>query len=407
MINNELQKFIENSSSFRENAELKNINWFRVGGPAKLMFRPKNEDELQEFLKIKNNLEIFVMGVGSNIIIRDGGFNGCIIRLGKGFANINQLNKDTLEIGTANLDLNIALYAKELEIEGLEFLSGIPGGIGGAIKMNAGAYGTEISDILLEASGFDYNGNYITYSNKELKFSYRRSNPPKDIIFTKAIFKGKKGNRSKIEKKIKEIKTRREATQPIREKTGGSTFTNPKGDKKAWQLIDQAGLRGKKIGKAKMSNQHCNFMINTGDCSAIDLEKLGNKVKQLIFEETGIKLEWEIKIIGDKKDINVNTNQANVNTNQANVNTNQANVNTNQANVNTNQANVNTKSNSSIRIEFILTQLQKNKKIKAKEVREKFNVSKTIIWRDFQKLIKNNKIIKKGGGNNVWYEKIK
>ena len=298
-LNQTLQKFIANSTSFRFAANLKNINWFQVGGNADLLFRPKDSQELQEFLKIKGDLAIFVMGVGSNIIIRDKGFRGCVIRLGKGFIKKEILQNNRIMVGAANLDLNIALFAAQHNIAGLEFLSGIPGTIGGAVKMNAGAYGGEISDILEQACGYDLDGTYHEFNNQEMNYKYRISNPPTQLIYTHAILSGKSGKAETIKNKIAEIQKNREASQPLRHKTGGSSFKNPAGYK-AWELIDKAGCRGLKIGDAIMSEKHCNFMINQGNATAADLENLGNMVKNKVKESCNISLEWEIKIIGEK-----------------------------------------------------------------------------------------------------------
>jgi len=298
MISAELQKFIEESGSFKKDYELKKINWFQVGGKADLVFRPKDADELQKFLQLKQDLPIFVMGVGSNIIIRDGGFRGCVIRLGRAFTEYKQLSEYEVEIGAANLDLNIALYAAKLGISKLEFLSGIPGTIGGGIKMNAGAYGGEFKDVLVKASGYDEGGNYHEFTADEMNYSYRKSNPPQEIIYTKCVLRGEVGDSAEISERIKKIQETREASQPLRTKTGGSTFKNPEGYN-AWKLVDEAGGRGFVVGDAIMSEKHCNFMINRGNATASDLENLGNQVKQKVKEKTGIDLVWEIKIIGD------------------------------------------------------------------------------------------------------------
>ncbi len=300
-MNQKLEKFIkDHQSSFRFDCDLKNINWFRVGGKAKMMFRPKDNDELQEFLMARGKeLDIFVMGVGSNIIIRDGGFDGCIIRLGRAWTNISVFEDKKIKTGVANLDLNVAIFAQQNEIAGLEFLSGIPGGIGGAIKMNAGSYGSEMKDVFVEATGFDLDGNKVSYNLSDMNFSYRKSNLDKEIIWTELILQGKRGKKELIEQEIKAIKEKRENTQPIREKTGGSTFKNPDGYK-AWKLIDQAGCRGLIVGDAMMSEKHCNFMINRGEALAKDLEDLGKLVRKKVAEKTNIMLKWEIKLIGQK-----------------------------------------------------------------------------------------------------------
>jgi len=294
-----LTEFILKSGSFRYNYSLKNINWFQVGGNADLFFKPKDAHELQDFLKINTNLAIFIFGVGSNIIIRDGGFRGCVIRLGRNFTELKLLPENQILVGAANMDLNLALFCRNSALAGSEFLSGIPGTIGGAIKMNAGAYGKEMSQILVKACGYDLQGNYHEFTNKEMNYSYRKSAPPKELIYTHAILQLEKGDQQEIAQNIKDIQQKREESQPIRSKTGGSSFKNPP-NHKAWQLIDQAGCRGLKIGDAMMSEKHCNFMINQAQATAQNLEELGELVKQRVYDNSAINLEWEIKIIGEE-----------------------------------------------------------------------------------------------------------
>ncbi|MBT5828347.1 MAG: UDP-N-acetylmuramate dehydrogenase [Alphaproteobacteria bacterium] len=298
-MNERLESFIVNSTSFKKNYKLSKINWFQVGGKADLLFKPKTEKELQEFLAQNFNLDILTLGVGSNIIIREGGYRGCIIKLGRAFTNIKQISATEIEVGCANLDQNIARFAADANIAGLEFLSGIPGSIGGAIKMNAGAYGAEFKDVVKKIYGYDKKGVLHELSKEQMNYTYRRSAPDKDLIYVKAILTGQEGRALEIKQKIKEIQENREASQPIRAKTGGSSFQNPLG-KKAWQLIDQAGCRGLAIGDAIMSEKHCNFMINRGAATAKDLEDLGELVRIKVLAKTGITLDWEIKIIGEK-----------------------------------------------------------------------------------------------------------
>jgi UDP-N-acetylmuramate dehydrogenase len=298
-MNERLESFIVNSTSFKKNYKLSKINWFQVGGKADLLFKPKTEKELQEFLAQNFNLDILTLGVGSNIIIREGGYRGCIIKLGRAFTNIKQISATEIEVGCANLDQNIARFAADANIAGLEFLSGIPGSIGGAIKMNAGAYGAEFKDVVKKIYGYDKQGVLHELSKEQMNYTYRRSAPDKDLIYVKAILTGQEGRALEIKQKIKEIQENREASQPIRAKTGGSSFQNPLG-KKAWQLIDQAGCRGLAIGDAIMSEKHCNFMINRGAATAKDLEDLGELVRIKVLAKTGITLDWEIKIIGEK-----------------------------------------------------------------------------------------------------------
>lgn len=282
---------------------LDKITWFQVGGPADVLFKPKDEEDLTHFLKnIPKNIPVLPIGVGSNILIRDGGVEGVVIRLGRSFSSIEIDPKDpeVLHVGAGALDRNIALVAANHSVDGLSFLWGIPGTIGGALRMNAGAYGSEIKDILLNATAVDLNGKKHTLNLKDLKFSYRHCGIPQGWIFTKATFKGRPGNKEAILKKIQEIQEKREASQPIRERTGGSTFANPK-DKKAWELIDKAGCRGLKEGGAQISTHHCNFLINQGNATAANLEDLGNLVQKKVYITSGIHLKWEIKRIGRKK----------------------------------------------------------------------------------------------------------
>ena len=284
---------------YTENADLSKTNWFRVGGNAEVLFKPADLEDLQHFLKNKPaNCPVTVLGVGSNIIVRDGGIDGGVIKLGREFASIDN-DANILQVGSAALDLNVALFAADNGIAGLEFLSGIPGTIGGAIAMNGGAYGTETKDILVKAQAVDHDGNLHEYTNQELRFTYRKCGAllEKPLIFTKAWLQGKAGKPEEIHARIAEIKAAREDSQPIRSRTGGSTYKNPEGHK-AWQLIDQAGLRGYSIGGAQVSEKHCNFFINTGTATAKDLEDLILHVQKTVLEKSGIKLEPEIKIIG-------------------------------------------------------------------------------------------------------------
>jgi UDP-N-acetylmuramate dehydrogenase len=281
----------------RENADLSRTNWFRVGGPAEFLFKPLNTRDLSEFLaRLPADIPVTVLGVGSNIIVRDGGIDGVVIKLGRGFVDIN-VEGERVEAGAASLSLNAALYACEQGIGGIEFLSGIPGTVGGAVRMNAGAYGHDTASVLVEAEIVERSGAIRRMNNNELGFAYRHSALPADAIVTKAVFQGKKGDKEAIRVRIGEITNAREATQPIRSRTGGSTFKNPEGHK-AWDLIDRAGCRGLTVGGAQVSEMHCNFLINTGDAIAADLEALGEEVRRRVKEKCGIMLEWEIKRIG-------------------------------------------------------------------------------------------------------------
>lgn len=279
------------------NAPLNGITWFRVGGPAEVMFRPADRDDLLAFLAAKPaDVPVTVLGVASNVLIRDGGLPGVVLRLGRGFAEITAEGSDIL-CGAAALDLNVATGAKLAGIAGLEFLSGVPGTIGGAVRMNAGAYGKEIKDVLVWAEAADAYGQVHRLSNAELNFEYRRSALPADWICLGARLAGEPGEPAEIEARMKEIQGQRADSQPIRSRTGGSTFKNPPGHK-AWQLIDAAGCRGLKVGGAMVSEKHCNFLINTGEATAADLENLGEEVRRRVKETSGVDLEWEIKRLG-------------------------------------------------------------------------------------------------------------
>jgi UDP-N-acetylmuramate dehydrogenase len=293
--------------SLRRNVDLSKTNWFRVGGCAEYLFRPENTQDLADFLaQLPGEIPVTVLGVGSNIIVRDGGVDGVVVKLGRAFATTKilpslagrgELRGEFLEAGAGILDINVALFSAENDIAGLEFLSGIPGTIGGAVRMNAGAYGRDISQVLVEAEIVERNGTIRRLSSEEIGFSYRSSKIPAGAIVTSAILRGEEGDRFEIAEKIEEISRKREETQPIRARTGGSTFKNPEGHK-AWELIDKAGCRGLTIGGAQVSEKHCNFLINTGNATAADLENLGEEVIKRVLQKTGITLEWEIKRIG-------------------------------------------------------------------------------------------------------------
>ena len=279
----EFEKLLAVSKCVRKNVKLADINWFRVGGKADYLYKAQTEADLTDLLtKLPKDYPLFTLGVGSNVIIKDGGFDGVVLRLGRGFAGITKISEDTLKVGASALDLSVANFAQMEAIAGLEFLSGIPGTIGGAVKMNAGSYNSELQDILIEVTAYDRSGKKHILSKDEMNYSYRKSDPKiKDLIFTEAVLKGKLGDANDIQKQINEIQLKRADTQPIRTKTGGSTFKNPEGHK-AWKLIDQAGMRGYKIGGAIMSDKHCNFMINDGTASATDLINLGELVRDKV-----------------------------------------------------------------------------------------------------------------------------
>ncbi len=279
------------------NQPLDSQSWFRVGGPAQALFMPADEADLSYFLKTAPaDIPITVIGASSNLIIRDGGVPGVVIRLGRGFNDIAVEEGHRVRAGSAALDANVARAALPAGVAGLAFLSGIPGSIGGALRMNGGAYGGETKDVLLEARAIDRQGNARTLGNAEMNFSYRRSGAPDDIVFTQALFQGRAGEPERIAAEMAEIKKKREATQP-KNKTCGSTFKNPPGHD-AWKLIADAGCRGFKVGQAQVSDLHCNFLINLGGATAADIETLGETVCERVKAHSGIELEWEIKRIG-------------------------------------------------------------------------------------------------------------
>jgi UDP-N-acetylmuramate dehydrogenase len=279
------------------NAPIGPLTWFHVGGPAEVLFRPADRDDLADFLAaLPEDVPVTVIGVGSNLLVRDGGIPGITIRLGRGFVDIRPAG-DTVETGAGALDLNVALTAAEAGIGGLEFLSGIPGTIGGGFQTNAGAYGSEFKDVLISADAVDGNGTIHRVGAAELGFSYRHSSAPLDWIFTSAIFRGHRGDGTAIARRMAEIHAAREASQPIRARTGGSTFANPPGHQ-AWRLIDEAGCRGLTRGGAMVSEKHTNFLINTGNATAADIEGLGEEARRRVQDRFGILLEWEIRRIG-------------------------------------------------------------------------------------------------------------
>jgi UDP-N-acetylmuramate dehydrogenase len=281
------------------NQPLAPITWFRVGGPAQVLFQPADEDDLALFLKnLPSEVPVTVIGLGSNLIVRDGGVPGVVIRLGgKGFGEVEILPRHRIRAGTAVPDMKVARTAAEAGIDGLAFLRGIPGSIGGALRMNAGAHGGETTDVLIEARGVDRAGNIRTFTHADMGFSYRHSEAPGDVIFTSALFQGKPGDPAAIAAEMDRITAAREASQPIREKTGGSTFANPK-PQSAWKVIDAAGCRGLVMGDAQVSEMHCNFLINRGSATAADIEGLGEEVRRRVREHSGVELRWEIKRIG-------------------------------------------------------------------------------------------------------------
>lgn len=294
---------------YTADAPLSAVTWFKVGGPAEVLFRPADADDLATFLAAKPaEVPVTVIGVGSNLLVRDGGVPGVVIRLGRAFAEIAT---DGLEVtaGAMALDRNVALAARNAGIAGLEFLTGVPGTIGGALRMNAGAFGRDMADITIAAEAIDGQGHRHRLEAAALGFRYRASAVPAGTIFTAARLRGRPGEPLEIARAMAEIDRAREATQPLRTPTGGSTFVNPTSPeaqgRKAWQLIDAAGCRGLALGGAQVSEKHCNFLINTGSATAAEIEALGEEVRRRVREATGVTLDWEIRRIGvaaDRRD---------------------------------------------------------------------------------------------------------
>ena len=283
--------------TYTENAPLKNLVWFRAGGNAEILFRPADADDLATFLAAKNaDTRVTVIGVGSNLLVRDGGIPGVVVRLPGAFGKI-AIEGDRIRAGAASLDAAVARAAADAGIGGLEFLRGVPGTIGGALRMNAGCYGREIKDIFVEATAIDGQGNKHVLNAADMGFVYRKSAVPDDLIFVEAVFEGEMGDPNAIKARMNTLVEQRENAQPVKSKTGGSTFKNPPGYK-AWELIDQAGCRGLTHGAAQVSEKHCNFLINTGDATAADIEGLGEDVRARVKEKFGVVLEWEIKRVG-------------------------------------------------------------------------------------------------------------
>ena len=278
-------------------AALKDLVWFRAGGTAEILFRPADAEDLATFLAARpNDLRLTVIGVGSNLLVRDGGIPGVTIRLSSAFGKI-ETKGTRVRAGAAALDAQVARAAADAGISGLEFLRGVPGTIGGALRMNAGCYGREIKDIFVEAAALDARGNRVALTAADMDFVYRKSQARDELIFIEAAFDGLLDKPEAIRARMEELNANREASQPIRSKTGGSTFKNPPGQK-AWQLIDEAGCRGLRVGDAQVSEKHANFLINMGEAKAADIEALGETVRARVKEKSGIALEWEIKRVG-------------------------------------------------------------------------------------------------------------
>ena len=292
----QLRNKISGRILFNEN--LSKYSWFNLGGPAKVIYKPKNLNELSVFLKkIKGFNNIKVLGAGSNTLIRDGGFDGIIIKLGKSFSHLSLFNDNTIIAGTSALDKNVSDFAFKNSLTGFEFLSCIPGTIGGGIRMNSGCYEHDISKILVSVQVMDLDGKIKVIYASDIQFSYRDCNLDKNLIFISATFKGKRSEKSKINEKVKDLTNRKKRDQPSKIKTCGSTFKNP-GDNKAWKLINDSGCAGMSIGDAHLSEKHCNFFVNKGNAQSRDLENLIQEVKKKVLSKTGINLELELQIIG-------------------------------------------------------------------------------------------------------------
>lgn len=296
-----IKKLPKVRGSLREKAALAKTTWFNVGGNADILFRPHDIDDLIKFLSDKPiDIPITIIGVASNMIIRDGGIEGVVIKLGRNFTQIqHNLKTKTLTVGAGALNFNVAQYAATNGLTNLEFIVGIPGTIGGGIAMNAGAYGKEFANVLKNIKVVDDSGTIHIIDNQDIGFTYRSNTLPDNYIFVEATFNIDSEEPELIKKRMNEIMSLRASSQPVKEKTGGSTFKNPTGNK-AWQLIDEAGLRGFSINDAQISEKHCNFLINNGNASATDLENLGEHIRKIVKEKTNILLEWEIKRVGRK-----------------------------------------------------------------------------------------------------------
>ncbi|TCS62196.1 UDP-N-acetylmuramate dehydrogenase [Varunaivibrio sulfuroxidans] len=280
-----------------ENADLSKNTWFRVGGPAEVLFKPADAEDLAAFLRgCPGDVAVTVIGVGSNILVRDGGVPGVVVRLGRGFVDID-VHGEEITVGAGALDASVALTALKEGLGGFEFLSGIPGAVGGALRMNAGAYGADMKAVVIAADAVDRTGTVHRLSGDDLGFGYRHCAVPEDWIFTRAHMRGRRTARRDIQAAMDAIRSAREDAQPLRTPTGGSTFRNPEGYK-AWELIDRAGCRGLKRGGAMVSEKHCNFLINMGDATARDLEMLGEEVRARVLKICGVRLQWEIRRIG-------------------------------------------------------------------------------------------------------------
>jgi UDP-N-acetylmuramate dehydrogenase len=282
----------------KSGAMLADLTWFRVGGPAEILYSPADEADLAYFLQtVPEDVPVTVIGLGSNLLVRDGGIEGVVIRLGKGFGEVTVEEGHRLRAGAAVPDVRVARAAADAGISGLSFYRGIPGCVGGALRMNGGAHGKETKEVVIEARAVDREGNIHVLPVEELHYSYRHCGAPEDLIFTEALFQGEPGEQAKIMAEMDDIAAYRESAQPIKSRTGGSTFKNPPG-KKAWQLIDAAGCRGFRIGDAHVSEMHCNFLINDANATGAEIEELGETVRARVKATSGVDLEWEIKRLG-------------------------------------------------------------------------------------------------------------
>jgi UDP-N-acetylmuramate dehydrogenase len=297
LVSNALARLPKLRGRLLANQPLAELTWFRVGGPAQVLFMPADEEDLACLLsQLPPEMPVAVIGLGSNLIVRDGGVPGVVIRLGRGFSAID-VDGTRVRAGAAVPDVKVARAAQEAGLAGLAFMRGIPGAVGGALRMNGGAYGSETKDVLIEARALDRSGTLHVLRNDDMHYHYRHCGAPDDFIFTSALFAAERGDPAVIAAEMDKITESREATQPIKSRTGGSTFKNPSG-KKAWQLIDAAGCRGMRAGDAQVSEMHCNFLINCGNATAADIETLGETVRQRVKENSGVELEWEIMRIG-------------------------------------------------------------------------------------------------------------
>lgn len=296
-----LERLPEVRGRLTADASLAKVAWFRVGGPADALFRPADQDDLTDFLaKLPRDVPVTLVGVASNLLVRDGGVPGVVVRLIRGFADIQaDPDGETVTAGAGALDLNVAATAQQAALGGLEFLCGVPGTVGGALRMNAGAYGTEVKDVLLWAEAVHRDGAMRRFTVGELGYGYRHCTLDADWIFVRACFRAQRGEAHSIARRMGEVQRQRNDSQPVKTRTGGSTFKNPPG-MKAWELIERAGCRGLTLGGAQVSEKHCNFLINTGTATAADLEDLGEEVRRRVADSSGVRLEWEIRRIGER-----------------------------------------------------------------------------------------------------------